>query len=122
MNKIIDRNFLISLLLLSSLLITYIGIYYAFYIYWERDLILVDIQGRYFLPIIFFLVPSIFFLSNIRSDEKNQNLNFEINQPSTFINKIKKKIQIIDFNKIVIILAATNILIYLENLIYYYFW
>ena len=61
MNKIIDRNFLISLLLLFSLLITYIGIYYAFYIYWERDLILVDIQGRYFLPIIFFLVPSIFF-------------------------------------------------------------
>ena len=122
MNKIIDRNFLISLLLLFSLLITYIGIYYAFYIYWERDLILVDIQGRYFLPIIFFLVPSIFFLSNVRSDEKNQYLDYEIYQPSTLINKMKKKIQIIFFNKIVIIFSASNILIYLENIIYYYFW
>ena len=122
MNEIIDRNFLISFLLLFSLLITYIGIYYAFYIYWERDLILVDIQGRYFLPIIFFLVPSIFFLSNKSSDEKNQYLDFEIYQPGTLINKIKKKIQIIDFNKIVIIFSASNILIYLENIIYYYFW
>ncbi len=118
--KKINKNTAFGLLLLFSLFLSYLSIYYAFYIYWSREQILVDIQGRYFLPIIFFVVPAIYFLSSKSSYEKNQYFNLTSFKSHGIINNFGMKILRIDFNKIIILLSASNILIYLVNIFGYY--
>ena len=120
LNNLKNGYFLIGLIILFSLLSSYIAIYYAFYIYWARDPILVDIQGRYFLPIIFFFVPSIYYLTTFSSDEKSDLFIRKKYKSKIIINKIEKNILKIDFNQIKTLFSASNILIYLVNIFGYY--
>ncbi len=109
------KNFMF-LFLSGCFLITYIGIFYAFYIYWGRDLILSDIQGRYFLPLII-LSPLFFNLSSdllIYRRDKNHN------------HKLLKKNFYVFFKeegliKQIIFIAFINQIVYLTNIFGYYF-
>jgi len=112
--KIKFRKFMF-LFLSGSFLLTYIGIFYALYIYWQRDLILSDIQGRYFLPLIIlfplFLNLSLDFLNYRKHNKQNQKL---------LINKHPYFFTDEGLIKQILLLACFNQIIYLVNILGYY--
>ena len=112
--KINFKNFILVLLNLSFIL-TYIGIFYAFYIYWCRDFILSDIQGRYFIPLII-LLPIIINLNfNLLVDRKNNKQKLKTSKNNDFDFFLNQALI-----KQIITLAFINQIVYLANIVGYY--
>ena len=105
----------IFLCLIGSFMLTYIGIFYALYIYWERDFILSDIQGRYFLPLII-LLP---LLLNLKLDLLDYR-KFKRQNQKLFSNKLPYFFTDEGLIKQIIILACVNQIVYLVNVLGYY--
>ncbi len=113
-HKIKFKNFML-LLLNGSFILTYVGIFYAFYIYWGRDLILNDIQGRYFLPLII-LLPLIINLNfYLLDDRKNKKQKLKISTNNNFDFFLNQALI-----KQIITLAFINQIVYIANLLGYY--
>ena len=101
--------------MIGSFVLTYIGIFYALYIYWERDFILSDIQGRYFLPLII-LLP---LLLNLKLDLLDYR-KFKRQNQKLFSNKLPYFFTDEGLIKQIIILACVNQIVYLVNVLGYY--